>query len=144
MLTGRLSLATHPWLADHLVAGRVLLPGTAFADLVVRAGDEAGCGVVEELVLETPLVIPGHGGGADDNGVRGQHAGVRIQVMVGSPDESGRRPVEVFSRPGTHPLRRGPGCGMRRACWPGHIYPAHPAASADLAAWPPPDAGQST
>ncbi|MEV0505811.1 acyltransferase domain-containing protein, partial [Streptomyces spectabilis] len=39
VLAGRLSLATHPWLADHAVAGRVLLPGTAFVELAVRAGD---------------------------------------------------------------------------------------------------------
>ncbi|HEY1620224.1 MAG TPA: SDR family NAD(P)-dependent oxidoreductase [Streptosporangiaceae bacterium] len=141
VLTGRLSLATHPWLADHVVAGRVLLPGTAFADLVVRAGDEAGCGVVEELVLETPLVIPGHGGGADGNGVRGQHAGVRIQVMVGSPDESGRRSVEVFSRPEDAPVAEGP--WLRHATGvlaPATSTPPIPPASADLAAWPPPDA----
>ena len=31
-LTGRLSLATHPWLADHVVGGAVLLPGTAFLE----------------------------------------------------------------------------------------------------------------
>ncbi|MFK4273908.1 acyltransferase domain-containing protein, partial [Streptomyces milbemycinicus] len=30
LLTGRLSLQTHPWLADHAVSGTVLLPGTAF------------------------------------------------------------------------------------------------------------------
>src|ERR1700683_2579491 len=141
VLTGRLSLATHPWLADHVVAGRVLVPGAAFADLVVRAGDEAGCGVVEELVLETPLVIPGHGGGADGNGVRGQHAGVRIQVMVGSPDESGRRSVEVFSRPEDAPVAERP--WLRHATGvlaPGTYTPPIPPASADRAAWPPPDA----
>ena len=38
-LTGRLSLATHPWLADHAVAGTVLLPGTAFVELALRAGE---------------------------------------------------------------------------------------------------------
>ena len=30
LFTGRLSLQTHPWLADHAVMGTVLLPGTAF------------------------------------------------------------------------------------------------------------------
>nr|WP_234352367.1 acyltransferase domain-containing protein [Streptomyces sp. NRRL F-6492] len=33
VLTGRLSLRTHPWLADHAVFGTVLLPGTAFVEL---------------------------------------------------------------------------------------------------------------
>ncbi|MYU19105.1 hypothetical protein GTZ78_52615, partial [Streptomyces sp. SID8361] len=40
LLTGRLSLQTHPWLADHAVSGTVLLPGTAFVELAIRAGDQ--------------------------------------------------------------------------------------------------------
>ena len=58
MLTGRLSLAAQPWLADHVVAGQVLVPGTALAEMVVRAADEARCGRVRELVIEAPLVLP--------------------------------------------------------------------------------------
>ena len=58
LLTGRLSVQTHPWLADHVVHGSVLLPGTAFVELAIRAGDRVGCDVVEELVLEAPLVVP--------------------------------------------------------------------------------------
>ena len=42
-VTGRLSLRTHPWLADHAVGGVVLLPGTGFVELVIRAADEVGC-----------------------------------------------------------------------------------------------------
>ncbi|MFE5915438.1 type I polyketide synthase, partial [Streptomyces wedmorensis] len=49
VLTGRLSLRTHPWLADHAVLGSVLFPGTGFVELAVRAGDVVGCGHVEEL-----------------------------------------------------------------------------------------------
>ncbi|MBJ6622778.1 polyketide synthase dehydratase domain-containing protein [Streptomyces sp. DHE17-7] len=30
ILTGRLSLSAHPWLADHAVGGTVLFPGTGF------------------------------------------------------------------------------------------------------------------
>ncbi len=37
LLTGRLSLQSHPWLADHAVRGITLLPGTAFLELAVRA-----------------------------------------------------------------------------------------------------------
>lgn len=57
-LTGRLSLATHPWLADHAVAGVVLVPGSAFVELALQAGDRAGCPHVEEITLERPLVLP--------------------------------------------------------------------------------------
>ncbi|MFG1611080.1 beta-ketoacyl synthase N-terminal-like domain-containing protein, partial [Actinoplanes sp. NPDC049265] len=46
VLTGRVSLATHPWLGDHAVRGSVLLPGTGFVELVVRAAAEVGCDVV--------------------------------------------------------------------------------------------------
>ncbi|MHA4820568.1 polyketide synthase dehydratase domain-containing protein, partial [Streptomyces aculeolatus] len=62
VLTGRLSVQAQPWLADHAIAGMVLLPGTAFVELAVRAGDEAGCDRVEELTLEAPLVLPDKGG----------------------------------------------------------------------------------
>ncbi|MEV4846031.1 SDR family NAD(P)-dependent oxidoreductase [Micromonospora matsumotoense] len=86
VLTGRLSLRTHPWLADHALAGTVLLPGTAFVELAVRAGDQVGCGLVEELTLEAPLTVPPRGG-------------VDLQVVVGAPDGTGRCPVTVHSRP---------------------------------------------
>ena len=42
LLTGKLSLKTHPWLADHAVMGAALLPGTAFVELALRAGEQAG------------------------------------------------------------------------------------------------------
>ncbi|KJY24012.1 hypothetical protein VR46_43000, partial [Streptomyces sp. NRRL S-444] len=58
IFTSRLSLRSHAWLADHRVGGVVLVPGTGLVELAVRAGDEAGCGVLEELVIEAPLVVP--------------------------------------------------------------------------------------
>ncbi|WP_344318191.1 type I polyketide synthase, partial [Streptomyces javensis] len=85
LLTGRLGLDTHPWLADHAVMGSVLLPGTAYVELAVRAGDQVGCDRVEELTLEAPLVLPEAGG-------------VQLQLSVGEPDGSGRRAFEVYSR----------------------------------------------
>ncbi|MEU8417564.1 SDR family NAD(P)-dependent oxidoreductase [Amycolatopsis japonica] len=86
LLTGRISLSTLPWLADHVVGGNVLLPGTAFAELALAAADEAGCEAVEELNLEAPLVLPEKGG-------------VQLQVAVGAADEQGRRSVTVHARP---------------------------------------------
>ncbi|QCX80460.1 Erythronolide synthase, modules 3 and 4 [Streptomyces sp. YIM 121038] len=85
VFTSRLSLRTHPWLADHAVGGVVLVPGTGLVELAVRAGDEAGCGILEELVIEAPLVVPRRGG-------------VRVQVAVGGPGETGARTVEVYSQ----------------------------------------------
>ncbi|MFJ3221693.1 beta-ketoacyl synthase N-terminal-like domain-containing protein, partial [Kitasatospora sp. NPDC086801] len=51
VFTGRLSARSHGWLADHVVMGSVLVPGTALVELAVRAGDEVGCDLVEELTL---------------------------------------------------------------------------------------------
>ena len=121
LLTGRVSLGSHPWLADHVVAGQVLLPGTAFVELAVRAGDEAGCGRVEELTLEAPLVLPGDGA-------------VQVQVTVGGQDRDERREMQIFSRPAT-----GDGPWTRHAS--GLLAPAGldhgPGAAGEPAAWPP-------
>ncbi|CCH32016.1 type I polyketide synthase [Actinosynnema sp. NPDC047251] len=85
LLTGRLALRTQPWLADHAVGTTVLVPGTAFVELAIRAGDEVGADVLEELVVEAPLPL-------------GERA-VQVQVAVGAPDGGGRRSVAVHSRP---------------------------------------------
>ncbi|MGW6771766.1 type I polyketide synthase, partial [Streptomyces sp. NPDC055037] len=87
LLTGRLSVQTHPWLADYVVQGSTLLPGTAFVELAIRAGDQVGCDLVEELTLEAPLVLPENGS-------------VRVQVWVGAEDESGRRELTFHSSAG--------------------------------------------
>ncbi|GAA3463300.1 type I polyketide synthase [Saccharothrix longispora] len=85
VLTGRLSLRTQPWLADHVVRDSVLFPGTAFVELATRAGDEVGCGRLDELTLAAPLVLPREGG-------------VRLQVVVGAEDDSGGRPLDLYSQ----------------------------------------------
>ncbi|MFJ8744015.1 SDR family NAD(P)-dependent oxidoreductase [Embleya sp. NPDC127516] len=84
LCTGRLSTRTRPWLLDHAVHDVVILPGTAFVELAIAAGDRVGCGVVEELTLHAPLVIPIEGG-------------VRLQLTVGGPDEEGRRAFTVHA-----------------------------------------------
>nr|WP_051806080.1 type I polyketide synthase [Streptomyces sp. NRRL F-2747] len=90
VLTGRLSVDTHDWLADHDVLGTVILPGTGFVELAVRAGQEVGCAVVEELTIESIMAIPASGG-------------VAVQVVAGAADADGRRPLTVYSRPDTAP-----------------------------------------
>ncbi|MFJ6662262.1 SDR family NAD(P)-dependent oxidoreductase, partial [Streptomyces sp. NPDC091377] len=86
VLTGRLSESVQPWLADHAVSGTVILPGTAFMDLAVHAGNRLGCAHIEELTLQAPLVLPG------------QQAAVVVQVVVDDPDEQDRRAVHIYSR----------------------------------------------
>ncbi|MBT2426793.1 SDR family NAD(P)-dependent oxidoreductase [Streptomyces sp. ISL-112] len=85
VLTGRVSLRTHPYLADHAVMDRVLLPGTAFVDLALTAARRVGLPLLDELTLTAPLVL-----GTDDE--------AQLQITVGAPDEGGRRPVSVHSR----------------------------------------------
>jgi polyene macrolide polyketide synthase len=84
VFTGRLSLKTHPWLADHAVMDTVLLPGTAFVELALAAAGRTGAGGVEELTLMAPLVLDGERA---------------VQVAVAAPDEDGRRTIEIYSRP---------------------------------------------
>ncbi|WP_037891560.1 SDR family NAD(P)-dependent oxidoreductase, partial [Streptomyces sp. NRRL S-87] len=87
VLTGRLSLAGHPWLGDHRVLGSALLPGTAFVELALRAGTHAGCEVIEELTLEAPLVLPEHGA-------------VQLRLSLAAADgPAGRRALSLHSRP---------------------------------------------
>nr|WP_268251644.1 type I polyketide synthase [Streptomyces xanthochromogenes] len=86
LFTGRLSLRTHAWLADHAVAGTVLLPATGLLEMVARAGEQLGTERIDELTLAAPLVLPERGD-------------VQIQVAVGASD-GGRRTVEVHSRTG--------------------------------------------
>ncbi len=54
-----LALNGHPWLGDHRVAGQVLLPGAAMAELVraASAHGAAGNSRVMGLVLQAPLVL---------------------------------------------------------------------------------------
>ncbi|MFC5154826.1 type I polyketide synthase, partial [Streptomyces amakusaensis] len=86
LLTGRLSLRTHPWLADHAIAGTVLLPATAFLELAFAAGDRVGAPRLADLTLEAPLALTGR-------------RAVRVQLAVAPPDPSGARAFTLHSRP---------------------------------------------
>ncbi|MFI9080766.1 type I polyketide synthase, partial [Streptomyces sioyaensis] len=119
VFTGRVSVAAQPWLAEHVVSGSVLLPGTAFLELAVRAGDQVGCGQVEELTLQAPLVLPERGA-------------VQLQVAVGAADESGRRTLGVYSRPQDAETEQP---WIRHAA--GVLGTDGAAPGADLSQWPP-------
>ncbi|MFF7216797.1 SDR family NAD(P)-dependent oxidoreductase, partial [Streptomyces sp. NPDC008238] len=126
LCTGRLSLDTHPWLADHAVMGSVLLPGTAFVELAIRAGDQVGCDLLEELTLHAPLVLPHDGA-------------VQVQVWVGAPDATGRRTLGVHSRP--EPARETPQDTAHDAPWTlnadGVLTTGAPAPGFAPEVWPP-------
>ncbi|MCC3772648.1 SDR family NAD(P)-dependent oxidoreductase, partial [Streptomyces sp. UNOC14_S4] len=135
VLTGRLSLSTHPWLADHAVLGAVIVPGTVFVDLALRSGARVGHGEIEELTLHAPLVLPDTGG-------------VLVQVTVDAPDATGVRAIAVHSRPENVPANTPEGDVLDDEPWTRHATgtlvaqamgtdPADPGAP-DLTAWPPP------
>jgi acyl transferase domain-containing protein/NADPH:quinone reductase-like Zn-dependent oxidoreductase/acyl carrier protein len=86
VLTGRLSMTGQPWLADHAVAGTVLLPGTAFVEMSVHAADAVGCGQLAELTMEAPLLLAAS-------------SLVQVQVKVGDAQPGGQRSVEIYARP---------------------------------------------
>ncbi|MFV2116769.1 SDR family NAD(P)-dependent oxidoreductase, partial [Micromonospora sp. LOL_025] len=121
VLTGRLSVRTHPWLADHAVGGTVIVPGTGVVDMVVRAGDEVDAGQVGDLTLINPLVLPPAGA-------------VQVQVRVGPPGDTGERSVTVHSRPEAD----------ADAEWTRHaeglLLPHPPAPTVVPGQWPPADA----
>jgi acyl transferase domain-containing protein/thioesterase domain-containing protein/acyl carrier protein len=84
-LSGRLSASSQRWLGDHSVLGETLLPGAVFVELALAAASAAGAGGIEELVIETPLLLP-------DSGA------VQLRVVVGAADDMQRRPLAIHSR----------------------------------------------
>ncbi|MEJ8641981.1 acyltransferase domain-containing protein [Streptomyces sp. MS1.HAVA.3] len=119
LFTGRLSLGSHPWLADHAVGGAVVFPGTGFVEMAAHAGDAAGAGLLEELTIEAPLVLA-------------ERSTVRVQCVVGAPDDQGARRFTVHSRPDA---------AAAALPWTRHatgvLAPAGRPAGFDLAQWPP-------
>jgi acyl transferase domain-containing protein/NAD(P)-dependent dehydrogenase (short-subunit alcohol dehydrogenase family) len=85
VLTGRISMSEHPWLADHAVMGTVLYPGTGLLELALRAGEIARAPMVRELVLQAPLILA-------------EGAASLMQVIVGAPEDDDARSVSIYSR----------------------------------------------
>ncbi|MFB7669309.1 SDR family NAD(P)-dependent oxidoreductase [Kitasatospora sp. NPDC056138] len=126
ILTGRLSARSHRWLADHVVLGSVVVPGTAYLELALHAARLTGCTTVEELDQEAPLVLAETGT-------------VQVQLVVGAADGTGRRPIGVYARPddaaewtrhagGTLSAEDGGGAGWE----PAGVWPPEGAEPADL------------
>ncbi|AOS63739.1 type I polyketide synthase [Actinoalloteichus hymeniacidonis] len=111
--SGVLSEAVEPWLAEHVVAGTVLLPGSALVEMTIQAGDRIGCGRLDELVLHAPLPLDG---------------AVDVQVRVSEDDEDGRRRVSVHSA-------RPEGTWVAHAS--GVLAEEDGAEIAELSVWPP-------
>ncbi|MFJ8473293.1 type I polyketide synthase [Kitasatospora sp. NPDC094011] len=119
LATARWSLHTHPWLADHTVADTLVVPGAALVEAVLRAGDELGCGRIDELTLHAPVLLPERGA-------------LQVQIELGAADDTGLRPVAVHARPAeadaTEPWTRHA---------EGRVGPAGAEPAPAPAAWPP-------
>ncbi|MGW7533245.1 type I polyketide synthase [Amycolatopsis sp. NPDC054798] len=117
VLTGRLSVETHPWLAGHEVLGSAVFPAAGFVELAVRAADQVGCATLDELTVQAPLVLPSRGG-------------VQVQVKVGEPASTGARPLAVYARPddGEQPWTQQV---------TGFVSPGGAAPEFELTEWPP-------
>ncbi|MFE3504328.1 beta-ketoacyl synthase N-terminal-like domain-containing protein [Kitasatospora sp. NPDC059160] len=98
------------WLLDHVVDGTALVPATAVLELVLHAGERAGCTGIDELVLHTAMPLP-----------RTRRA--EIVVRPEAPD--GTRAFEVYAN------------GVR--CADGRLH-ARPAPQVETGEWPPPGA----
>ncbi|WP_026248025.1 SDR family NAD(P)-dependent oxidoreductase [Streptomyces sp. MspMP-M5] len=116
--SGRLALSAQPWLAQHVVDGRVFVPGTALVELALHLARAAGCDQVEQLALETPLVLE-----------TGEARLLRVEAEA--PDAGGARAVTVHSRATADPD------WTRHAS--GTLAPGRPEPAAALP-WPPPAA----
>ncbi|MET8981426.1 SDR family NAD(P)-dependent oxidoreductase [Streptomyces sp. NPDC004539] len=132
LLLGRLSTDDQPWLADHTVDGTVLVPGAVLAELALHAGELAGTGRLEELILQQPLVLdPDEPGGA-----------VEVQIAVGPPEQDGARPLTVHARPA--PTDTQPDDDPLGAPWTAHatgtLTPTTEHPPAPPTPWPPHDA----
>ncbi|WP_151481141.1 type I polyketide synthase [Streptomyces albicerus] len=129
--SGRIDPAAESWLSDHTIFGTTVFPGAAVVEMALRAIEDTGCRAVEELTLHAPLTF------AD--------GAVQVQVVVGEAEQSGRRPVGVYSRPvsgGSVPwTRHADGHVVPKApVADGHAFPKAPARAAALETWPPQDA----
>ncbi|MEU6184205.1 type I polyketide synthase, partial [Streptomyces coeruleorubidus] len=117
VLSGQLSTRLNPWLADHVVAGSIVFPGTAFVDLALHAAARSGRHDLQELTLESPLMLS-------------EEDSVELQVTVGEPDGDGLVRVSVHSRPADSASWQLHATGLI-----GGEQPSEPSWS--LRAWPP-------
>jgi acyl transferase domain-containing protein/acyl carrier protein len=128
LLTGRLSLDSHAWLADHAASEAAVLPSAVYVELALQAAARAGCDTIERLSIDVPLVLE-------------PDTPIQLQVALGAAEESGARSLSIHSRPCSQEDSGG---------WIGHATGvALPAAEdrpracpalSEGTAWPPPDA----
>ena len=85
LLTGRMPRRGPGWLADHVVSGVPLVPGTALLELALEAGRRARTPFVTELTLEEPMALP-------------SGEGLRLQLTLQAPGADGERQFALYSK----------------------------------------------
>ncbi|WP_034594049.1 type I polyketide synthase [Hamadaea tsunoensis] len=78
LLLGSIRPGGQPWLADHAVHGRIVVPGVTFVELLAYAGRTAGCPLVAELTHHATLTLD-------------EETPVPFQVRLSAPDDTGVR-----------------------------------------------------
>ena len=95
MFETELSAADPPWLTDHRVFGRVVVPGALYGAMAASAALAEGSGavVVEDLQLHSPLILP-----EDDEGADAGDAGRPVQLVLDADDGARARRVAIYSK----------------------------------------------
>ncbi|HEX6354479.1 MAG TPA: SDR family NAD(P)-dependent oxidoreductase [Actinophytocola sp.] len=79
--TSRWSVRSYPWLTDPV------MPNAALVETAIRLGDLTGTPVLDELTVDTPVVLPRD-----------------IQAIIGEPGDTRRRSVDIYSRAADAPV----------------------------------------
>ncbi|MYT33172.1 MULTISPECIES: type I polyketide synthase [unclassified Streptomyces] len=129
LFSGVISRDAPAWLADHMLMGRAVVPSTALVEMALHAGAVCGFPTLDELTVQTPLVLPEHGA-------------VRLQIAVAPPEE-GRCRISVFACKDQGIPAAGGAAGTR-AAWTchaeGRVSAREAVAHSGPEAWPPPRA----
>ncbi|PYC66048.1 hypothetical protein C7C46_31855 [Streptomyces tateyamensis] len=115
VLTGRLTAAAQPWLAEHDLLGTITVPPAALVELALHAGARLDCAGLAEFTVLAPLPLPEQGA-------------LAVQVAVGGAEADGSRSVNVHARADEGPWTR---------YAHGTLTAEELADPAELTAWPP-------
>ncbi|MGQ0841934.1 SDR family NAD(P)-dependent oxidoreductase [Actinokineospora sp.] len=116
LLTGRIALRDHPWLADHTVFGQVVVPGAGLLDLAMAAADTVRADGIAGLTIAQPVVL------ANDTPLR-------LQIRIDGTGIEIHTQPEATTDPDTWTLHAAGELGCPPSADP-----------LDLTVWPPPGA----
>lgn len=88
IVLARVSVDAHPWLRDHVIAGRTLFPGAGMAELALVAAQALGLDGVRSLQLEAPVEL-------------GEHP-VELQIRI----DGSTNTMRIDARSGSAPWRK--------------------------------------